>query len=247
VAEATVRKRLERLVNEGYIHICALPEPVPLGLAIRAVLQLEVELPHVQAVTDGLRGLEEVQSLYRVTGGYDLLVDGLFSSNEHLLRFISQTLGSMPGIRRASTAHVLAVPKPLADWRLPRRRARVLVVDDDPDYVEITQSALEHEGFEVVTAANGREALERVRESTVDLAIMDVMMNGTLDGLATSRDLRGDRRFKDLPVIMVTSITQSEYASTFPTDEALPVDAFFTKPVNTQKLIAEVKRLLGRG
>ena len=69
-------------------------------------------------------------------------------------------------------------------------------------------------------------------------------MEGVLDGLGASHEIRADRSLRDVPVVMVTSIPSSEYAGMFPTDESLPVDAFLTKPVEPARLVGEVRRVL---
>ena len=247
VAEATVRKRLERLLSDQVIRICALPDPTLVELPLHALIMLQVDLQQAEPTADRLGKMPEVRSLLRVAGEYDLIADALFTSKEHLLRFLSETLSGLPGVRHSSTTHVLEVLKPFSEWRLPPPRGpRILVVDDDPDFVEITRVALEREGFEVSAAASGSEALARARVSRPDLVIMDVMMDSILDGLGASHDLRADRRLRDVPVVMVTSIAESEYASMFPTDESLPVDAFLTKPVDPSRLVAEIRRALRR-
>jgi Lrp/AsnC family transcriptional regulator for asnA, asnC and gidA len=245
VAEATVRKRLERLVKDGIIQIIALPNPEMVSLPVQAMIMLQVELLHSNEVAARLASMPEVRSLYRITGEHDLVADALFSSQDHLRRFLSETLSALPGVHRSSTSHVLTVLKPITQWRLPEPRGpQALLVDDDPDFVEITRVALQREGFEVTSASSGREALERARSSRPDVVIMDVMMEGVLDGLGTSGEFRADRRLRDVPVVIVTSITQSDCAAMFPTDGSFPFDAFLTKPVDPDRLISEVRRVI---
>jgi CheY-like chemotaxis protein len=211
------------------------------------MVTLQVDLQHIDEVAEMLRTLPEVRSLDHITGEYDLVAEALFPSQDRLLRFLSETLATLPGVRRSSTAHVLRSYKTIADWTLPEPKGpRILVVDDDPDFVDIIRTALEHDGFEVSTAASGREAITRSRASKPDAIIMDVMMETVLDGLNASREIRSDRLLHDVPVVMVTSIPGSESAAMFPTDEFLPVDAFLTKPVDPARLIDEVRRALRR-
>jgi len=124
--------------------------------------------------------------------------------------------------------------------------ARILVVDDDPDFVVTTRIVLEREGHTVVSAANGSEALQCVAEDTPDLIILDVIMSTVLDGLSVSQELADNADYKGIPIVMVTSIASTGYAELFPTDEYLHVDTFLSKPVAPERLLKEVSRLLSR-
>jgi CheY-like chemotaxis protein len=124
--------------------------------------------------------------------------------------------------------------------------AKILVVDDDPDFVATTSIVLTHEGYDVACATNGDEALEKVNEEAPDLIILDVIMSTVLDGLSVSQELGDHPEYRDIPIIMVTSIANTDYAQLFPTDEYVHLDAFLTKPVAPDRLVKEVSRLLGR-
>jgi CheY-like chemotaxis protein len=119
--------------------------------------------------------------------------------------------------------------------------ARVLVVDDDPDFVEITRTILRAHGFDVASASSGKQALAEMRQHKPDAVILDVMMNGATDGYDVGRMMREDESLRDIPVLMVTSILDSPRAGDFPTDEALPADEFLTKPVSPQQLVERVR------
>ena len=122
--------------------------------------------------------------------------------------------------------------------------ARILVVDDDPDFVEATRLVLEKEKHEVISASSGSEGVERIRRDKPDVVILDVIMNTVLDGLAVTDRLREDEQLRHVPVIMVTSIASTEYADMFPTDEYVHVSAFLSKPVKPAALIRQVNRCL---
>jgi CheY-like chemotaxis protein len=124
--------------------------------------------------------------------------------------------------------------------------ARILVVDDDPDFVATTTITLEHEGHDVTCAANSDEALQKVHEEAPDLIILDMIMSTVLDGLKVSQELGDQEEYQDIPIIMVTSIASTDYAELFPTDEYIHLDAFLTKPVTSARLVKEVHRLLAR-
>ena len=122
---------------------------------------------------------------------------------------------------------------------------KVLVVDDDPDFVKVTSKILEKAGHEVVSAANGAKALKTMREDTPDVVLLDIMMSYILDGLDVSREMAGDPALKDVPVIMVTSLTGVKGSGMFPTDEYVPVDEWLAKPVDPDTLVERVEQALG--
>ena len=122
----------------------------------------------------------------------------------------------------------------------------VLVVDDDPDFVEITRMILEARGYQVISAMNGNQALANMQQVRPDLVILDVMMPGMLDGLDVTRKMQADAELRDIPVIMVSSIASSPYADMFPTDEYLSVDAWISKPVQPDDLLKTVQQCLTR-
>jgi CheY-like chemotaxis protein len=122
--------------------------------------------------------------------------------------------------------------------------AKILVVDDDPDFVEFTRIVLEREEHTIVSAAGGGEALDKITEDTPDLIILDVIMDTVLDGLSVSQELSEHGEYKQIPIIMITSIANSDYAELFPTDEYVHLDTFLTKPVAPERLVKEVNRLM---
>jgi CheY-like chemotaxis protein len=122
--------------------------------------------------------------------------------------------------------------------------SKILIVDDDPDFVEATRIVLEGAGYDTASAANGDESLEMVRADKPDLIILDVIMSSILDGLNVSQQLQDDPEHKDIPIIMVTSIANTDYAALFPTDEYVHINSFLTKPIPPDRMLQEVGKLL---
>jgi CheY-like chemotaxis protein len=122
--------------------------------------------------------------------------------------------------------------------------AKVLVVDDDPDFVKVTSKVLEKAGHEVVSAANGAKALQAMRQDPPDVVLLDIMMAYILDGLDVSREMAEDPSLKDIPVIMVTSLTGVKGSGMLPTDEYVPVDEWLSKPVDPETLVARIDQAL---
>jgi len=127
--------------------------------------------------------------------------------------------------------------------------ARILIVDDDVDLTKALKVTLESRNYTVVTAADRAEGMEKAQAQKPDLFILDVMMGTWQDGFEMSRELKKDRRFKDTPILMLTSIeerTGIEFKSTAGDPNWLPVEGFMEKPVEPEALLAEVERLLAK-
>ena len=122
--------------------------------------------------------------------------------------------------------------------------ATILVVDDDPDFVEVMRLILETE-YEVNTAANGKQALQRMRDDKPDLVLLDVMMSYVLDGLEVTETMNRDPDLRDIPVIMVSSLPSTRYSDMFPTDRYIAIDDWISKPVNPADLLTRVSKALG--
>ena len=121
-----------------------------------------------------------------------------------------------------------------------REPARILVVDDNPANLEILETRLARQGYEVITAKDGDEALAVARAQTPDLILLDVMMPGK-DGIQVCRELKSDARLPFMPIILVT-------AKADPVDIVAGLDAggdeYITKPVDHAALVARVRSIL---
>jgi DNA-binding response OmpR family regulator len=118
----------------------------------------------------------------------------------------------------------------------------VLVADDDEDILELVSYRLSRAGYEVVTASDGEQALERAREHNPALAVLDVMMP-KLDGYEVTRRLRDDPTTAAIPVILLTARVQdADVSSGFDAG----ADDYVKKPFSPQELRARVQAVLGR-
>jgi len=119
------------------------------------------------------------------------------------------------------------------------QRRRILVVDDEPRMVHFIRLNLEHDGFEVVEAASGSQALDKLRDQLPDLVLLDVMMPD-LDGFET---LRLIREISSVPVIMLTAKGEED-------DRVrgleLGADDYITKPFSPRELVSRVRAVLRR-
>lgn len=122
--------------------------------------------------------------------------------------------------------------------------SKILVVDDDPDFVSATKIILETNNHEVISAPSGDTGYFRARQDKPDLVILDVIMDTVLDGLSVSQRMHDDPDLRDVPIIMVTSIANTDYAELFPTDEFIHINAFLSKPISADELIRQVNKYL---
>ena len=125
-------------------------------------------------------------------------------------------------------------------------KAKVLLVDDDPDFLEMHKAVLARNGYEVLTAFNGREGLERVRTDLPDLIILDLMMEKHDSGFSFSKQIKNDPLFKKIPILMVTSVAEvTGYSFSIEKDGYwMKADDFLDKPVMPDVLIGRVEKLL---
>lgn len=245
VTETTIRKRIDRLLTEQVIHPTVCPDLAQIGLDTGAMIAFQVDLTRIGQIATQLADLPQVRSVCYTTGEYDLFIEAVFASNQELLHFLTTAVASIEGIRKSSTFHILRRIKNEHQWTLPTPPPpSILVVDDDPDFVQATRLVLESQGMEVIAAANGDEALNRLQHSRPSLVIMDIMMHGILDGLNASWQIQADPSLKNVPILVVSSIADSDYAEMFPSEGHFPADRFLSKPVAPDKLISEVKRFL---
>jgi CheY-like chemotaxis protein len=113
----------------------------------------------------------------------------------------------------------------------------VLVIDDDPDFCEVVKTALEADGFAVRCASDGFKGLAMMREKKPDLVFLDVIMILPTEGCYVSDEMFNDPELRPIPVVMVTSIADSQFVGHFPTDRPLHVHQFLDKPVPLPKLV----------
>jgi two-component system phosphate regulon response regulator PhoB len=121
-------------------------------------------------------------------------------------------------------------------------KSKVLVVDDEPDARELAEFNLKRAGFEVVTAADGAEALQKIRESVPNLIVLDVMLP-EMDGLEVCKAIRADPRTANVPVIMLTA-KAAEIDRVLGLE--LGADDYLTKPFSPRELVLRIRNLLGR-
>ena len=123
--------------------------------------------------------------------------------------------------------------------------AKILLVDDDPDFVEATTIVLESGPYKVIPAYSGREGLQKVEEEEPDLIILDIIMPGE-DGFEVCRKLKRDPRYTEIPIIMLTSLSQRLGETTYSVIDGMTLEAddYVDKPVHPRELLKRVRELL---
>jgi two-component system alkaline phosphatase synthesis response regulator PhoP len=125
--------------------------------------------------------------------------------------------------------------------------AKLLVVDDEPDMVEMIKAALESASHQVVAAYNGNEGIEKARKERPDAIVLDIMMPEK-DGFATCKELKEDPACRDIPILILTAVgehfSNTRYAKTMGLD--LEAEDYIEKPLDPKALLARLDKLLKR-
>jgi two-component system, OmpR family, alkaline phosphatase synthesis response regulator PhoP len=123
--------------------------------------------------------------------------------------------------------------------------AKILVVDDEPDMVEMIKAALESASHRVVAAYNGQEGVEKARKEKPDAIILDIMMP-VKDGFVACKELKEDPQCKNIPVLILTAVSEHFANTRYAKSMGLDLDAedYIDKPIEPKLLLARVNKLL---
>ena len=125
--------------------------------------------------------------------------------------------------------------------------SKILIVDDDQDFVKSLRVALESEKYEVFEANNRIEGMEAVKGNAPDLIILDVMMSTWRDGFEMSRELKANPEFKNIPIVILSGLKEKvgiNFKSSAGDPTWMPVDGFLDKPVKFNQLLQMIQKLL---
>jgi two-component system alkaline phosphatase synthesis response regulator PhoP len=125
------------------------------------------------------------------------------------------------------------------------KKARILLVDDDVDFVESTRIVLESKPYDVIVAKNGDEGLKKAKEAKPDLIILDVIMP-VKDGFTAAEQLKKDPELSRIPTIMLTAFAEKHAEASIPVSRGFTLEAedYIEKPVSPQELLARVEKQL---
>ena len=126
-------------------------------------------------------------------------------------------------------------------------KAKILVVDDDIDFVESTKTILESKPYEVIVAHEGEEGLKKAREENPDLILLDVIMP-VKDGFTAAGQLKKDPQLSKIPLVMLTGFSSKRQGSSIPVSRgfALEAEDYIEKPVSPAELLSAVEQYLNK-
>jgi CheY-like chemotaxis protein len=126
--------------------------------------------------------------------------------------------------------------------------AKILLVDDDPDFVDATRLILEKSGHKVVTASNSKEGWTKASSENPDIILLDVMMESPDAGFQLAYKLRGDAQLKAKPIILLTAVGKvTGFKFDKKKDEDfMPVNEYVEKPVKPEVLLDKISKALGK-
>lgn len=124
---------------------------------------------------------------------------------------------------------------------------KILLIDDDVDFLEPLKIVLASKGFFVETATTPEEGIQKVKETNPDLVVLDVMMPENYEGFEVARYIREKLGLKELPILILSNIHHVKKVPYrfAPDKDFLPVDVFIDKPVDPDVLVDNVNKLLG--
>ena len=125
-------------------------------------------------------------------------------------------------------------------------KKKILVIDDDPDVVTFVTTLLCDHGYEVLSAADGKQGLDKARKEPPALICLDITMP-EMSGVKCYRELRGDEALRSVPVVMLTGVTQEFEKFISSRKQVPPPDGYVSKPFVPAALLEMIDRLLGRG
>ncbi len=214
----------------------------------------------------GAGGAKKYRSVLLLRAGAEsiaLLVDDMIGNQEVVVKNIGPQLARVPGVTGATvlgTGEVVLILNPVQLAHRPRTapvaggtamlpatpvedtRPRIMVVDDSLTVRKITGRLLAREGYEVVTAKDGVDALEQLADLVPAVMLVDIEMP-RMDGFDLTRNVRGDARLKGVPIIMITSRTADKHRS-YATE--LGVNVYLGKPYQEDELLGHIAGFIGR-
>ena len=128
------------------------------------------------------------------------------------------------------------------------KKQKILLVDDDVDFIDVNKAVLENHGFEVVPAFSGREGLGKVRFEQPDLIVLDLMLERHDTGFAFAKAVKADPVYKKIPILLLTSVSgRTGYDFSQEQDGYwMKTDSYANKPLAPEELVKRVEEILSK-
>ena len=127
-------------------------------------------------------------------------------------------------------------------------RTKILIIDDDPSFLEICSAILEESDYQVDTASSSKEGLEKLVSQRPDLLLLDIMMATMDEGLNFATSMRQNKNLSKIPIMIVSAQSDAEKGYQRSVDKEMDwitADIFMEKPINPQDLLHNVRLLIG--
>jgi len=188
-----------------------------------------------------------------------VLVDEMIGNQEVVVKNLGPQLARVPGVAGVTvlgSGEIVLLLNPVALLQRPRpqqtqvttpisapavARLKVMVVDDSLTVRKITGRLLEREGYQVLAAKDGVEALEQLSETVPDVMLVDIEMP-RMDGFDLTRNVRADPRLKSVPIIMITSRTAEKHRAYA---QEVGANVFLGKPYQEDQLLGHIASFVG--
>jgi len=184
---------------------------------------------------------EALKQIFRCHVQCDTKVQYQYFEDGRLVEKVEESVEDQDGLRR-----ILALVTQQAKTPAKKKEKKVLIVDDDVDFLEIHSAVLTHRGYHVITARSSKECLEELDKARPDVVVLDVMMEQFDSGFRLSKKIKTKHR--GLPVMLLTSIgaqTGLEFSSNEKLLKAVGADVLLDKPVSPKVFIDEIEKLTG--
>jgi CheY-like chemotaxis protein len=247
---------IARELEHGDVEVDVLPPRTPAADVIACAARAEGVLV-VDLGPDPARGLAVIVACRRAAGIGPIVAVAANPSQE-LTRSVRLAGAFYLALQPVAPDEMRAILASAFE-SLDRRRARpstcravrrILIVDDDPDFIASTTALLEAYGYAVSSASTGRDGLDKARAEHPDLIVLDVMMENDSAGYEVNEAVKfapGFEAVRHIPILMVSSI-EMDPSTRFSTSEELPLitpNAYLTKPIDVPRFLEEVGALLG--
>jgi CheY-like chemotaxis protein len=182
---------------------------------------------------------DAMKQIFRCHVQCDCKIEYSYYDGDQLVTKVEDTIEDQESLRR-----ILALVSKKTGKKDEGKPKKVLLIDDDRDFLEMHTAVLTHRGYEVMTAQSSQEGMEKLEETTPDIVILDVMMEQFDAGFKASEQIK--QKYRDLPVMLLTSIgaqTGLDFSSNEDVLKLSKADVLLDKPVSPKFLIDEIERL----